>query len=420
MKILHINSSISTGGAAKAAYRLHKALLNLEHQSFFLHQNLSLSNEILLGPKTNLDKFLALVNPVLDRLITRFFSDSKSNVFSLSNTSLHRLDNVITTIKPDIIHLHWINDGMLKIEQLKKLNIPIVWTTHDIWPVTGGCHQALGCIKYTSTCKECPQTKNILPIDLTHHLFKRKKNIYNNIDLTFISPSSWMLKIIRQSSLTSKNNCVKIANGVDLSVFKPIDKNLARSVLNIKNNKKIILFGAFNPFKNTNKGIDIALKAINEISNEIDNIELMIFGDNDNSIPSYPNFRIRNMGVIQDEIALSILYSAADITLSTSTSESFGLTALESIACGTPVVCFNNSGMVDIIDHLSNGYTAEYPNDKDIKNGIEWILTTSDYQKISMNARAKAIKLFDINNIATQHISLYQSLLATRACNQNA
>jgi len=234
-----------------------------------------------------------------------------------------------------------------------------------------------------------------------------------NLDLTIVTPSSWLCKCAKKSSLFYKTRVEIIPNGIDLNRFKPIDKNIARDILCLPKDKKLMLFGAAGALNNQNKGFHLLKEALKNISyKENKNIELLIFGSSKPRDEENLGFKTNYLGRLNDEMSLALVYSAADVMIVPSMQEAFGQTASESLACGTPVVAFGNTGLLDIVDHKENGYLAKPFNTTDLANGIEWVLEDKvRWKKLSQNARKKVVNEFDITKVTNRYMDLYKDIL---------
>lgn len=379
MKIVHIQMMVTPSG--NAPYRLHKILLKNGIDSSMLVQKKYVEDEKVFLIKSNkIEKYIySNLRLFLERLYLKIFGGKDLELPFSSwkigiDISGHKLIK-----EADIIHLHWINGGFLNINSIKKLyklNKKIIWTCHDNAPFTGGCHVKLECEKYMSKCGNCEILKSNRSKDLSYKILNKKKKNYKEMkNITVVSPSDWMKNNIIKSQVFKNNNVRVVENLLDDSVFKKIDKKLAREILNLNLNKKYILFGAVDP-RVSYKGYFYLKEALIELykREKDNNIELIIFGSKkiiDKEIP----YKIINFGDINNDIELALLYSSSNVFIGPSLEESFGQTFNESIFCGTPAVGFKNTGVENIINHKENGYLSEYKNISDLTNGIEYCLT---------------------------------------------
>lgn len=409
MKVLIINTNESSGGAAKAANRLHKGLRSIGVESFMLVQRTEKNNEYIIGAKANLFfKGVNFLRSRLDSLPKKIYKDRENVTWSINWLHNPLLFYHIKKIKPDIINLHWVNSGFISIKQinkLKKLNIPLVWTLHDMWPFTGGCHYSGDCNKYVSNCKSCPQLGSKKNNDLSNYIFNTKKKYYPHFNIVCLC--EWMKNCVKSSHLLSNSKINIIPNGFDLNIFKPRDINKTREIFSLPKNKKIILFGAVDS-NDKRKGLFFLEKALNKINNK--NYAAAIFGGCKEKI----NLKIDThyLGKINKEKRLSLLYNSADVFVCPSLEDNLPNTVIESLSSGTPVVGFKVGGIPDMIKHKNNGYLANYKDSNDLAKGINWCIENEERNKdLSVNARKKAEREYSLEIQANRYKKLFKDLI---------
>lgn len=354
MRIVMVNFSDLVGGAARAAFRLHNALLTENIDSKFIVQQKISDQASVLGPETKINKTMSYVLPYIDK-ITLLRYPKKMPFYSPARFGSKEIIDRINSLKPDIVHLHWIYKGMIKFSDIRKIRAPIVWSFHDMWAFTGGCHYDMFCNGYKKQCGHCKVLGSNRFRDFSNINFKHKAAIYNSLPkITFVCLSKWLMNCASESTLLKGHNIINLPNPIDTSVFKPIDKLTARYILNFPNDKKLILFGAMNPTSSYLKGFHLLFESLSKLKTK--NIELVIFGANKPSNPPDFNINYRYVGQLSDDISLSALYSAVDVSVIPSIQENLSNTIMESLACGTPVVSFNIGGNSDMVEHLRNGF----------------------------------------------------------------
>jgi len=410
MKILLVNTYDIDGGAARAAYRLHEALLASGIDSQMLVQQKSSDDFLVLAPLSRLTKVINKIKPALDSIFIRRYKNRTKTLFSPSWVFSGNVVQKINDLDPDIVHLHWVNGGMLRIEDLLKIKAPIVWTLHDMWAFTGGCHYDELCGAFKKRCGSCKVLNNTNKNDLSRKVYNRKKNTYARIkDLTIVGVSQWLANSARESSLFKNNRVINLPNPLDTSRFKPADIALSRDLWKLPQGKKLILFGAMGSTSDPRKGFHELSSALNGIVR--DDIEFVVFGSSRPLNPPELGCKVHYIGTLSDDVSLVTLYSAVDVMIVPSLQEAFGQTASEAMACGTPVVAFGHTGLLDIVDHKKNGYLAKPLDTADMANGIEWVLDNSKYDELCVNARDKVIREFDSNIVAVKYIQLYKEIL---------
>ena len=413
MKVLHINASDINGGAGRAAYRLHKALLNEKIESLMLVQNKKSDDYTVISLANNkIQKGLNLLRPTIDQIPVKFYKNRIKTLFSPSWVGFNNVIKKIEEINPDIVHLHWITGGMVKIEDLAKINKPIVWNLHDNWAFTGGCHIKWQCEKYKKKCGSCEVLKSNREKDLSRWIWNRKKKVYSSMDNLIINGlSRWIKELSEESNLLKNKKHINIPNLIDTNTYKPFDKEKVREVWNLPKNKKLILFGAMSATSDINKGfkeLSEALKLLN-----LKDIEFVIFGSSKPQNAPKFKFKTHYIGRLYDDISLVTLYSAVDVMIVPSIQENLSNAIMESLSCATPVVAFDIGGNSDMIEHKINGYLAKPFESQDLANGIEWVLNLgeNEYNKICENAREKVLKEFDSRVVAKRYIELYKRIL---------
>lgn len=413
MKILIVNTSDVMGGAARAAYRLHQSLLAKGVDSKMLVQSKNVDDFTVLGPSSLLRKVSAKVSPTLDSLPTKLYPNKEGTLFSSNWLFSSRLVDQINSFNPDIVHLHWISNGMLRLEDLSKIKAPLVWSMHDNWLYTGGCHISWSCKKYTVECNQCPVLKSQKNKDLSFRTFQRKKKVFSKLSkLHIVGLSRWITNCAKDSALLKDRPITNLPNPLDVSKYNFLDKSVARKILGLPDQIKLVAFGAVSATSDVNKGFQQLSSALQFITQP--KTELIVFGATKPEIPnSELRFPIHYAGYLHDDISLRVLYCAADVLVVPSLQENLSNAVMEALACGTPVVAFDVGGNSDLIDHKSNGYLAAPYDIDDLANGINWILggDQTQSQSLSIHARAKVEEKFDSKLVADSYISLYKSIL---------
>ena len=413
MKILIVNALDIEGGAARAAYRLHQALLMEDIDSKMLVQQKLSDDYKVIAPKTKWQRLILRLRLILDSLPVRLYRNRDKSLFSPDWFGFSSTVKLINDINPDVVHLHWVNHGMIHIEELSKIKAPIVWSMHDNWLFTGGCHVKWDCDKFLRKCGNCPRLGSENEYDLSRYLYKRKQKAFAKVpNMIVVALSSWLAESAKNSSLLKSRNVVCLPNPINTETFAPFDKSKARSLLNLPQNKKLIAFGAMSAISDLNKGFEQLKAALNFI--EDSNVELIVFGSSEPNEPQGFRQKALYLGRLYDNVSLRTLYSAVDVLVVPSIQEAFGQTATESMACGTPVVTFGATGLLDIVDHKVNGYLAEPYDSSDLAKGIDWVLKHVDYEELRINARKKIIAEFDSKLVAQRYIDLYKKTLAER------
>ncbi|MEM2130759.1 MAG: glycosyltransferase family 4 protein [Candidatus Bathyarchaeia archaeon] len=412
MKICLLSYSDGRLGGYAAAYRLHKGLVELGVDSQMVVANSIRDDTSVIAPQSEKAKVLGKMLSILNYLPLKFYPRRHKSSYSL-NWIPDNLPKKIADLNPSVINLHWVAGGFLQIETLAKFGKPIVWTLHDMWPFTGGCHYSQGCERYTASCGACPQLESKSNWDLSRWVWHRKAKAWKNLNLTIVTPSSWLANCAKASSLFGKLPIHVIPNGLDLEKFRPIAQPTARNLLNLPADKHLILFGATDAIREPRKGFDLLQQSLQLLSNfGPKNIELVIFGSSKpNESPNF-GFNCHFLGTLNDDLSLVLAYSAADVFVAPSREDNLPNTVIESLACGRPCVAFNIGGMPDMISHKNNGYLAKPFEVEDLARGIDWVLGEQErLVKLKENARSKAEKEFSQELQARRYLSLFTELV---------
>jgi glycosyltransferase involved in cell wall biosynthesis len=418
MKVLLVGKSADTGGAAIASYRLMEILRQRGVDVNLLVQEGGKEDDTVFSTtRTTLKRWINFLRFVWERLL--FLRHEKSKevrfLFSLANTG-ERLVRNRQVNEADIIHLQWVNAGFLSrksIRQLLDLGKPVVWTFHDMWAFTGGCHHALSCERYKQECGECIYLKRPGINDLSHRLWVKKKQMFSNRKVSVITPSQWLRERVRESSLLGHMEVHAIHNPVDQTRFRPVNRELACTNLGLDPSKKYILFGA-SSVKNLYKGFNFFREAIQVLEGDPDaitGVEILIFGKigGDKSLDLPLETHI--IDYVKSEQTMVDLYNVAHLYVISSLQDNFPGTIVEAMLCGTPVTGFRTGGIPEMISHLEDGYLAEHRSVSDLAEGMKWILSHGSYPELSRKVRGAAVRRFSVESSAERHVELYRSLL---------
>jgi glycosyltransferase involved in cell wall biosynthesis len=400
MRVLHLTTGISE---QSAVYRLHKAYLKNGIDSFIYAGLKSFQEDRIFY---NNNDFKLKITARSERQLLKLYPERKQTPWNIGFFN-NAFEKIIRDLKPDIIHLHWVNQ-FVSIKQIAKFNIPVVWTMHDSWAFTGGCHIPFPCEKFKTQCEACPQLNSNNKFDLSRVIFDLKKKSWNNANINFIGPSKWMTNSAQSSKLLSDFPITNIPNCIDTEFFSSKDKIESRKKLGIPKHKKIILFGANNAVNDKNKGYDLLEQAYNEIKklSESSDIELVIFGTKDKGYCD--ETQIRKLGFISDSNQFPYIYSAADVVVNASRSENFSNVILEALSCGTPVVAFDIGGNSDLIRPKINGSLVE---PFDIKKLAIAVFNHLVFNEIAAETISNSIEDYSELNVSHRFLKFYSGLI---------
>jgi len=420
MKVLIVNTSERTGGAAVAAGRLVEALNNNAVKATMLVRDKQSDEITVVGlPKSWLSRWHFL----WERLV--IFVRMHFNYSRVFEVDLANAGSDITRLREfreaDVIHLHWINQGMLSLKGIRKIlksGKPVVWTMHDLWPATALCHYARGCRHYMSQCRQCP----LLPgggsdHDLSAAVWRRKQTMLSAGTIHFVACSRWLEGEAKKSALLSGQHITSIPNPINTRVYCPQDQAEARRQMGLPVEGRIILFVS-QKVTDERKGISYFVEAINQLAGQHpemkENTHIAILGAHADDVASQLALPTHALGYLSDERQIVAVYNAADVFVTPSLEDNLPNTIMESMACGVPCVGFRVGGIPEMIDHRKNGYVAEFRNAADLARGIAWVLTEADRDALRSEALRKVKLSYSQSSVSLRYIELYQQALATK------
>jgi glycosyltransferase involved in cell wall biosynthesis len=417
MKILILSTSERTGGAAVAANRLMHALNKSGQEAKMLVRDKQTDDPNVISINTGWwKKKINFIRFAYERWVIFFnnrFSGKNLFAVSIANTGTDiRRHHLVK--EADVINLHWINLGFLSLKDIRKLiesGKPVVWTVHDMWSFTGICHHAWGCTSFMKACGNCSFLVSGKRNDLSSRILK-KKQFLSPLNIRIVTVSSWLKGLAEKSVITAKLNISVIPNVIDTSVFSPLDKQTMRNKYSFPQEKKIIIMGAAK-INDPIKGFNILRQTLFLLKKKREDLLLVLFGEIKENASFLSDIPIEYvyMGSLSNMSVIAELYATADVAVVTSYYETFGQTLIESMACGCPVVCFNNSGQTDIVNHQINGYLTKYKDAEDLAAGIEWVLENTEKSGLSEACIKKVKENYSESVVANQYISLYEDLL---------
>ena len=415
MNPLLLNTYDNAGGAAIATYRLHRGLRSLGVDSRLMVLDKRTNDPTVIGPvpQSRLEYRIARFFAQRDERITRYCQAKGNRYFSPARCP-DKLASKVAPFNPDIIHLFWVNSGFMKIETLRHFKKPIVWTLHDMWPFTGGCHYDDECGRYRQSCGQCPILSSGSEHDLSRQIWDRKRKSWREVPIVVVATSHWLAEIARSSSLFRDRRIEVIPNGIDTDRYKPLDKCAARAAYGLPQDRHLVLFSAFSATSDKRKGNQFLVQALKimVLAGWGEKTELVVIGASAPENPPDLGMKVHYMGHLHDEISQVLLYSAADVTVAPSMQENLSNTVMESLSCGTPVVAFNIGGMPDMIDHQGSGYLARPFESDDLAAGMMWVLENkARYDILSQHARKTVLERYALKTVANQYLALYQDIL---------
>lgn len=407
MRVLHLVAGDLNGGAGRGALWLHQGLLTKGVESRILHNSrrADVGSGILSISESKKDRVKNAIRCQADQFPLKFYRHrTNANLSSgLFGYDFRKSEHYKWA---DIVHLHWVNAGLVNTKHLHNFRKPLVWTLRDMWPMTGGCHYTNGCDRYADKCGKCPQLRSRYKKDLSSFVLKRKQRYLKNDGVVLVGISEWISECARKSSLFSNFDIRTIHNNVNCADYYPYDKDTARLILDVPRDRPIVLVGAQNN-ASLYKGFDLFLAAAEHFPKDY---FVLIFGKLDSTNLEKASFDFMELGFLHDAVSLRLAYSAADVFVAPSRMDAFGKTLVEAMACGTPVVCFDATGPRDIVTHKEDGYRAKPYDPQDFAGGIDWILNQDNKGELSRTARQKVLAAFDSSIISDQYAQLYEEI----------
>ena len=439
MKVLSVNTNDTHGGAARAAMRIKQGVQQhgVETQMLVKEKDTSDTAVVPLQdflPKNKLyriaDWVAQKVKNKYQHLLWRPYRKTKENVF-MSDSRGTQLGGALQKLDYDVLHLHWINQRFIKLQDLPK-DKPIVWTLHDSWPFCGVCHYFLDCERYQTHCGDCPMLHSGKEKDLAYRIFEEKMRAYRDLNLHIVTPSRWLGECTKHSALFGRFPVTVIPNCLDTKVYRPLTETEIESRLSLaiernpllhavkravgeKAAKPLILYGAMNAATDRIKGFASLLSALQILDKQGFEADLVVFGASESDLPmQFERINVHFVGYISNTDTLVTLYNLADLMVVPSLTENLSCAIMESMSCATPVCCFAIGGNGDMVEHKVNGYLAKEKDSEDLAQGILWCLDNNKDGSLSAAARKKVLENYTIERVGKQYAELYESILNTQ------
>lgn len=395
VKIVQINATCGVGSTGKIAVDISQLLSDNGIENYILYS--CRSNDYKYGIQCSSENNIK-INALKSKIVGNYGFNSKKATKSMINE--------LERIKPDIVHLHNIHGHDCNIDMLftyfKEKQIKLVWTFHDCWAFTAYCPHftMVKCNKWMSNCSQCVQRREYsFFFDKSVKMFQKKKELFQGLDLTIITPSKWLADLVKQSFLTEYSVKV-INNGIDLNVFKTYLSDF-RKKYGIEN-KKIILGVSFG--WNERKGLDVFVELSKRLSEDY---KIVLVGTNEQTDKYLPN-NILSIHRTNNQQELAEIYSTADVFVNPTREENYPTVNMEAIACGTPVVTFRTGGSPEMLDETC-GSVVKCDDIESLEKEIIRICTDKPYSKENCIKKSKE---FDKNKRYKEYLGLYKSLLA--------
>lgn len=421
MRILIVNTSERTGGAAVAANRLMEALKNNGVKAKMLVRDKETASLTVCGLSS---KWRTQWHFLWERfVIWLHLHFNREHLFEIDiancGTDITRLPEFQ---EADVIHLHWVNQGMLSLKDIRKIlesGKPVVWTMHDIWPATAICHYTRGCEAFQTECSHCPLMSGVL--DFSHRVWLKKQRMLLGQCVTYVACSQWLADEARKSALLKGQVVTSIPNPIDTHVFRPQDKQEARRALNLPTDKRIILFVSqrvTDPRKGMGYFVDAVAKLVEKHPEMKQDTVVAILGGHAEDVASQLSLPACPLGYVSNPKRIVEVYNSADVFVLPSLEDNLPNTLMESMACGVPCVGFQVGGIPEMIDHRQNGYVARFRDVDDLAAGIRYVLDEADYSELGKSAMQKVAHSYSQQSVALRYIDVYEAAMKLKEMNR--
>jgi glycosyltransferase involved in cell wall biosynthesis len=372
MKVLQLNTHCS-GGSYEYAALLSTALLDEGIESRVLCKD---------SPPFHAGRQFA------DRVIRKGY-------VSFSTKAWHGTRRLLAPPRPeqlegfDLVHLHTVADWFNVPSWLQTLpsDVGVIISLHDLWHITGGCFLFDNCDRFVETCAPCPILKTPLNRILAKDEQRRKLQAYRARRVRFVSNSQWLADLSDRSAIVRAcGRAQVIPPGIDTDVFRPQDKSECRAEFGVPGNAFAIGAGAAS-LTDSNKNIAWLLQQLAALP-DLEDVVVVLAGEGNIEIPSKLNVRL--MGGISDRSKRARFYGATDVFVSASLMETYGLTLIEAMSCGVPVVAFRTGGVPEAVPD-EGGILCELHDAAAFKAAIQKLRNSQDLRNDLGNTARKLV-----------------------------
>jgi len=412
MKVILLSYEDGQGGAGRSAFKLHRA---------FLANGIDSSLRVCaktsdLGTVSSHQRLLQKVVSKASSRFTPWFMRLQRT----SNDGLHSpallpagIVDELNESNADVLQLNWIC-GLLSVEDIGKLTKPVVWRFSDMWPFSGAEHygddgaNARWRTGYRSDNRPTAHGG----IDIDRWVWNRKRRAWNK-PIHIVAPSQWIADCARQSALTRDWPISVIPTTLDVNQFQPWAKAFARQVLGLPKDPRLILFGALSGGTDPRKGRAYLISALSKVAGRLPNVAGVIFGQSEPADPPRLGLPLHWMGHLNDEVTMSLVYSAADVMVIPSRQDNLPQTGVEAQSCGCPLVTFDCSGLPDLLEHKRTGYIAKAFDVDELAYGVEWVLADPNrHRELSRQSRDRSLRLWAPGVVVPQYLEVYERAIS--------
>jgi glycosyltransferase involved in cell wall biosynthesis len=410
MKVAIVNTYDLQGGAARAASRLHRALMTVGIDSRLFVQQRSTNESDVVGQSGNWSRAVGRMRWQLDNLPAHAVGAVRGQ-FSVNFLS-GGLSAKLREFQPDVIHLHWVNAAYVSIAEIATLRAPVFWTAHDMWPFTGGCHYDEACGRFAEDrCLPCPLQRSAPAFPLARARLAAKVRASTAASVSFIAPSRWMASVANLSPVGRTRSVAVIPNAIDTHRFKPMDRAAARDLYGLPLDRIIFLFGGVLSDADPRKGFSLLNLALADLAatDIASRVSICIFGSDGKGEGLIHGMPVRYIGHLHDDESLVALYSACDVFLAPSLQDNLPNTVMEASSCGRPTVAFDIGGMSDLIDHGISGWLAKGGDIAAFAEGMIGLARNAEFRaSAGIAARDRSVARFSYTTVAASHVEAYR------------
>ncbi len=414
MRSFILSLSDNQGGAARAALRLHHAMLMAGKDTRMLvrERRTGESNvECVGGPDSDVGSWRSKIGNAIFRLGRIEGSGARSGNWLPSDVA-----SCIDGLGADVVNLHWVGAEMLSIEDIGRIRQPIVWTLHDMWPFCGSEHYAAedAEARWRTGYGKDNHPVGLSGIDLDRLIWRRKLRHWQK-PMHIVAPSRWLGECAQSSRLLQHHPIECIPNPLDTDVFRPLDMAASRAALGLPQDVFLAAFGAVGGSADPRKGFDLLLAGLRHVANTCRNLAIhaVIFGQDAPAPGEELPVSAHWVGHIHDDATLALLYSAADVMVVPSRQENLPQTATEAQSCGCPVLAFDCTGLPDAVEHNVTGYLARAFDVGDLAQGLAWLYEDRErLAALRRNARLRAIRLWSPAVVLPKYQDVYRRAIA--------
>lgn len=405
-RVLHLSTYDTNGGAARAAYALHRSMVDAGMPSRLRVAHKGTSDPTVIGP-SGVRSARVTAAQVLDRQAWRLQSspnDSWRSPAVVGSLSAREID----AVGADVVNLHWVTDGFLSVEQIGRIRTPIVWSLVDMWPFSGTEHygadtpDARWRTGYT-TSNRSPDERGI---DLDRLTWERKRRAWTH-PMRIVASNSWMRDRVADSALFRTWPSHQIPHVIDCARFMPADEEESRRRLGLPVDVPLILFISSGGVSDRRKGWDLLAAALPAVRQHHPDVQVVVAGPPDpGTVGDLP---VIWQGQVDSDETLARLYAAVDVTAVPSREDNMPLVAMEAQSSGCPVVAFRIGGLPDIVEHRVTGYLAQPLDSEDLALGLVEALGAAD--QWAPAARERALRTWSPDVVVERYADLYAEIL---------